>query len=173
MVLKSNLLTKRLVERNEVIRKQDEDLTYKQEIYCQIREALSKAPNLETPENVIYYQHLVGAKKRQYKKLQYELQASLLHAKYYEEELEELKVLFGKLRNKYFRKMEMSGKGQTNDYDSDIDLDPKNEEQQDISTLSLLEFSSELRLDGESVAEEEDDRGSNKSIHSSENKLKQ
>jgi len=123
MVIKANLLSKRLIDRNAVIRQQDEDLKYKQEIYCQIREALTKAPSLEVPENVSYYQHLVAAKKRHYQSLQYELRSSQLHTKYYEEELENVNAGLENLKERYFRKMEQMGDSYSYDYPED-DTEP-------------------------------------------------
>ena len=104
MVLKVNLLTKRLVERNSILAEQAGDLKFKQEIYTQIRDSLKKCPGLEAPENVRYYRHLQKAKVKQLEGLKFELRAAESQAEYYQEEIIRLQDRLKKTKEKYFER---------------------------------------------------------------------
>ena len=54
LVLKINLLTKRLVDRNSELGDQSKQLIEKQNIYTEMRKGLQRSPGLETPEEVLY-----------------------------------------------------------------------------------------------------------------------
>jgi hypothetical protein len=132
MVQKVNLLTKRLVDRNSLLGKQSEDLKFKQEIYCQIREAMKKSPGLEAPENVTYYRHLQSAKTQQYEALKYELKAAESQTEYYQEEIRRLHDRHRKIKEKYFRRQKGWGRKICHEYYplplEMEDYDPDNEE---------------------------------------------
>jgi len=92
------------------------DLAFKQEIYCQIRDALKKAPGLEAPENVLYHRHLQKAKVKQYDALKYELKAAESQTEYYEEEIRRLQDRIKVIKAKYFRRQKQLGKKVCREY---------------------------------------------------------
>lgn len=105
LVQKTNILTKRLVERNNKLAQQAEDLQLKQQIYQQIRVALSKSPGLETPEKVRYFAHLLAAKRKQYATLQNEFKEAEAQTDYYKIEIMNIQKRVLDLKAKYFKRM--------------------------------------------------------------------
>jgi hypothetical protein len=105
MVLRINLLTRLLVNRNSNLRQQSRYLEQKQEIYVEARKALERSPGLETPEEVTYYQHLLYAKQEQYHHLKRELLGAESQTEYYRGEVLLLNDRMMALKRKFFDKL--------------------------------------------------------------------
>ncbi|CAG7833762.1 unnamed protein product [Allacma fusca] len=111
MVLRINLLTRRLVGRNSNLAVQSKYLQEKQEIYVEARKALERCPGLETPEEVTYYQHLLFAKQQQFHHLKRELLAAESQTEFYRGEVLLLNDKMLELKQKFFEKLRGSYAG--------------------------------------------------------------
>ncbi len=72
MIKKINIVTRRLVDQNESIRKQSGRISDKERIYVDLKHVLRRLPSIETPEMRQYYEVLLNAKKDQLKKIKME-----------------------------------------------------------------------------------------------------
>jgi len=104
MVKKINIVTKRLVDHNEQIRKQNLRISDQERIYVDIKSVSKHLPGLETPEEKRYYEVLLEAKKEQLAALKHEIYANEAQSGFFKTQLAQLTKRMEELKKEYFRK---------------------------------------------------------------------
>ena len=110
MVVRINLLTKRLVTRTCELKRQSSDLKEKQAMYVEVRKSLERSPGLELGEEIVYYQHLIVAKKHQYQCLRHELKTAESQVAHYRQQVQDLNDKMMDLKRTYFRRLEAAAR---------------------------------------------------------------
>ena len=110
MVLKINLLTKMVVDRTNEVKEMSKQLQQQEDMYVEVRRSMENCPGLELPEEVVYFQHLLRAKRQQLILLEHELETSEAERSHYQKLTGELKQRLDDMKVEYFKRLANPGK---------------------------------------------------------------
>jgi hypothetical protein len=149
MVKKINIVTKRLVDHNEKIRKQNLRIRDKENVYVDIKAVLRRLPGLETPEEKKYYEVLYEAKKQQLATMKHEIYANEAQTAFFRKQVVQLDNRLKELKSDYFAKMdaqfclkskEKRASCKRRERRSTRRTDPEGEEEADVEKESFFAF---------------------------------